>query len=287
MGRLPGPPGPPGPQGPQGPQGIQGVQGATGATGPTGPIGPTGAAGAIGPAGATGSAGVTGATGPAGATGSTGATGGTGPAGTAGTAGTAGATGATGATGLTGATGETGEAGIPGSGAIIPYASGLPITMTTILGGLVGTAGLVGFGNAVSNVSVLGGVIDLTGTVLGPLLNFAYSVPRDGTLTSMAATFSSTLALALVGTTVTITAQLYVSTATSNTFSPVPGALVTLTPSLTGIISLGDISSGLVTGLTIPVTTGSRLLLVFSATATGVTLIQTVVGYASAGVSLV
>ncbi|WP_275452140.1 exosporium glycoprotein BclB-related protein [Paenibacillus ehimensis] len=170
---------------------------------------------------------------------------------------------------------------------MIPYASGTPITMTTIAGGLVGTTGLVGFGSSVSNVSLLGGTIDLTGTALGPLVNFAFSVPRAGTITSIAAFFSNTVALTLPGTTVTITAQLFSSSATSNIFSPVPGAVVTLTPPLTGIISLGTISHGITTGLSISVTPEERLLLVFSATATGVSLINTAVGYASAGVNIV
>ncbi|WP_391204321.1 exosporium glycoprotein BclB-related protein [Psychrobacillus sp. L4] len=268
--------------------GATGANGAIGGTGPTGANGVTGATGDPGQSGATGANGATGGTGPTGANGVTGATGdpgSTGPTGATGATGGTGPTGATGDIGPTGAIGATGATGTAGSGAIIPFASGLPAAMTTILGGLVGTTSLVGFGNSVTGVSVLGGNIDLTGAG-GTLLNFAFSVPRAGTITSISAYFSTTLALNLIGSTVTITAQLYRSTTPNNTFSPIPGALVTLAPSLTGLISIGQISNGLTTGLSIPVAPQDRLLMVFSAKATGLTLINTVAGYASAGVAI-
>ncbi|MDI9261143.1 exosporium glycoprotein BclB-related protein [Alicyclobacillus sendaiensis] len=152
-------------------------------------------------------------------------------------------------------------------------------------GGLVGTTSLVGFGSSVTGVTLLGsGQIDLTGAG-GTLLNFAFSMPRDGTITSIVAYFSATAALNLLGTTVTITAQLFESTTPNNTFSPISGASVTLTP-LTGTIAVGQIATGSATGLSIPVSAGTRLLLVFSATASGLSLVQTVAGYASAGVAI-
>jgi len=170
-------------------------------------------------------------------------------------------------------------------GAIIPYSSGLPVTLTTVLGGLAGTNALVGFGSSAAGVSVLGGTIDLTGAA-GTLLNFAFSVPRAGTITSLAGYFSNTLSLALVGSTVTIQAQLYRSTTPNNTFTAVPGATVTLAPGLTGIVSLGQTANGVTSGLNIPVNAQDRLLLVFSATASGLSLLNTVVGYASAGLTI-
>jgi BclB C-terminal domain-containing protein len=153
--------------------------------------------------------------------------------------------------------------------------------MTTILGGLVGTTSVVGFGINTPGVSLVGGLIDATS-----LTNMAFSVPRDGTISSIAGFFSNTVALALVGTTVTVQAQLYSAPAGSNSFAPVPGASVTLAPSLTGLVSIGSTSSGQTTGLSIPVTAGTRLLLVYSATATGLSLINTVTGYVSAGVGI-
>jgi BclB C-terminal domain-containing protein len=175
---------------------------------------------------------------------------------------------------------------ISNSGAIIPYASGLPVALTTVLGGLLNTSAVVGFGSNASNVSIAGGDIDLTGAA-GTLLNFAYSVPRSGTITSMSAYFSTTVALALIGSTVTITAQLYQSTTPNNSFSPIPGAVVTIAPSLTGLIAVGNTGSGITSGLNIPVTAGTRLLLVFSANVTsGLDIATVVAGYASGGVSI-
>lgn len=240
------------------PTGTSGITGPTGATGPTGPTGATGATGATGPTGPTGATGLAGVTGP---------------------------TGADGATGVTGPTGPTGPTGIAGSSAVIPFSSGIPMTVTTVAGGLVGIPSFIGFGSSAPGLSVLGATIDLTNPA-GTLTNFAFSAPRDGTITSISAYFSTTAALSLVGSTVTIQAQLYSSTTPNNIFSPIPGAIVTLAPALTGVVSIGDISNGITTGLSIPVTAQSRFLLVFSATATGLALVNSVVGYASAGIAM-
>ena len=264
---------PTGATGPTGPTGPMGLQGNTGATGPTG------ATGATGPIGATGANGVTGNTGPIGATGPTGANGSTGPTGATG------ATGATGPTGPTGATGNTGATGIDGSSAIIPYASGNPVTLTTIAGGLIGVPAFIGMGSSASGVTISGGVIDLTNAA-GTLTNFAFSMPRDGTITSISAFFSTTLALSLIGSTVTIQATLYSSSIPNNTFTAIPGAVVTLAPALTGVLAIGSLSSGTTTGLNIPVTNQTRLLLVFTATASGLSLVNSIVGYASAGIAI-
>ncbi|MEK3824699.1 MULTISPECIES: exosporium glycoprotein BclB-related protein [Paenibacillus] len=266
--------------------GVTGATGATGLTGVTGATGATGLAGVTGATGATGLAGVTGATGATGLAGVTGATGATGLAGVTGATGATGLAGVTGATGATGLVGVTGVTGATGSGAIIPYASGLPASLTTVLGGLLNTSSLVGFGNNASGVTINGGIIDLTGAA-GTLLNFAFSAPRAGTITSLAAYFSTTAGLSLVGSTITITAQLFRSTTPNNTFTAVPGALVTLAPALTGVLSLGTIANGLTTGLSIPVAAGDRLLMVFSASVTaGVDVASTIAGYASGGLTI-
>lgn len=265
--------------------GPTGPTGATGPTGPTGPRGATGATGANGITGPTGNTGATGANGITGPTGNMGATGANGTTGSTGPTGNTGATGANGITGPTGNTGATGATGPTGASAIIPFASGIPLSLTTIAGGLVGTPGFVGFGSSAPGLSIVGGVIDLTNAA-GTLTNFAFSMPRAGTITSISAYFSTTAALSLVGSTVTITATLYQSTAPNNSFTAVPGATVTLAPPLTGILSVGSISSGIVTGLNIAATAETRFLLVFTATASGLSLVNTVAGYASAGIAI-
>lgn len=167
------------------------------------------------------------------------------------------------------------------SGSIIPYSSGAPIVMTTLAGGLTGTSSALGFGNSVTGISHVGANIDATG-----IANFAFVSPRAGTITSISGMFSATQALALIGTTVNLTAQLYSATTGSNSFSPVVGATVTLTPTLTGLLPIGFTTSGTTTGLSIPVTAGTRYLMVYSATSTGISLLNTVTGYASAGINI-
>ena len=286
-----GPTGATGATGPTGPTGATGEDGATGATGPTGSTGATGEDGATGPTGPTGATGEDGATGPTGPTGSTGATGSTGPTGTNGAngdrgpTGPTGITGATGATGATGSTGPTGSTGAAGASAIIPFASGLPVSLTTIAGGLVGTPAFIGFGSSAPGISIIGNTIDLTNPS-GTLTNFAFTMPRDGVITSIDVFFSTTAALSLVGSTITIEAKLYESIAPNNTMTVVPGTTVTLTPSLTGVISIGTISKGILTGLNINVPAGTRLMLVLTARASGLSLVNTVAGYVSAGVAI-
>lgn len=319
---LTGPIGPVGPQGETGSIGPQGLQGETGSTGPVGPAGPQGE---TGPVGLQGIQGEIGPIGPQGIHGEIGPAGAIGPVGPAGPQGSLSAlvvfdpaiaptylagqpvshNGSTykanvdAPTGIPGtspdytvvaARGDTGPVGPAGSGtgAIIPFASGTPITITTLAGGLVGTSALLGFGNSVSGITNSGGaIIDLTGAG-GSNLNMAFSVPRDGTITSLSGFFSPTLAQSLIGTTVTVTAQLYqaASGPGGNIFTPIPGAVVTMAPVYTGIVAMGEITDGKTTGLNIPVAAGSRLLLVFSATANGISLINTLQGYASAGLAI-
>jgi BclB C-terminal domain-containing protein len=150
------------------------------------------------------------------------------------------------------------------------------------LGGLLNTSSIIGFGASETGVDAVGGLIDVT-----LLDNLSFSVPRDGIITSIAAYFSTTIGISLIGSTVTVTAQLFESTTPDNSFTAVPGAVVTLTPPFTGLIGIGDISSGITTGLTIPVTAETRLLLVFSSAVTaGIDVISTLTGYASAGMNI-
>lgn len=229
--------------------------------GPTGPTGPTGPVGAAGIAGTTGA---TGATGPAGI----------------------GTTGPAGPTGASGDTGPTGPAGPTGASPIIPYASGTTISISSIAPtGGAGHAALIGFGNNISLTADLGSTINLAGE---GAINMAFSSPRAGWITDIAAFFSTATALNLTDTNVTIHAQLYRSPgpAPDNFFSPIENATVTLAPALTGNIIGGTVSSGIVSGLSIPVTAGTRILFVLTATASGATLANTITGYASGGVSI-
>lgn len=114
----------------------------------------------------------------------------------------------------------------------------------------------------------------------------AFSVPRDGVITSIAAFYSITAPLSIPGTTITITAQLWSSPTPNNSFTPVAGTAVTLAPPFTGEVALGTISNGLLENLAIPRTAETRLLMLFSAAAEGLSLTNTIEGYASAGVTI-
>ncbi|BCK00370.1 hypothetical protein bsdcttw_34100 [Anaerocolumna chitinilytica] len=147
---------------------------------------------------------------------------------------------------------------------------------------MVGTTAAVGFGSSATGIQIIGGIIDTTN-----INNFAFSMPRDGIIRSLAAYFSVDAGISLIGTTVQITAQLYSASSFNNQFTAIPGAVVDLTPALTGVISIGDRVSGITTGLAIPVAAETRLLLIFSvAVITGAGIATTLVGYASAGLGI-
>lgn len=169
----------------------------------------------------------------------------------------------------------------PNTGSIIPFSSGItPVVLTSIAGGLVGTTSLIGFGTAIPGVTLAGTTIDLTGVATE-----AFSVPRAGNITAISATFTTLAALDLLGTNATINAQVYRAPADSNIFTAT-GATVNLTPPLTGTLALGAIASGSANVPPVPVAQGDRLLMVFSVTATGVTLVLTVTGTANAGITI-
>jgi BclB C-terminal domain-containing protein len=274
-----------GPVGATGATGTTGAVGATGATGPTGAIGvtgPTGDVGAIGDIGATGPIGATGDVGATGATGDVGATGATGDVGATGATGDVGATGATGVAGATGPTGASGDSGAAGS-SLVAFASGVPVSPTTAAGGVSGNVGVIGFGSS-TTVAGGGGTIVTSGSgAAAP--NFAFAVPANSTITSVTASFSTTQAMSLIGTSVTLQAQLYSAPAGSDSFTPVPGVAVTLSPSLTGILATGTMMTGVIDGLAVDVPSQTRLMLVVSATAAGLSLVNTIQGNASGGVA--
>lgn len=242
-------------------RGRNGQRGCRGVTGPEGE------------AGVSGTATNTGAGGP---TGADGAEGPTGPEGVAGTATN---------TGAAGPTGPTGAAGTPGPESMIPFASSIPVTLTTVLGGtgLADLGAVIGFGGSISSIDVSGLTIDLAGTP-GQAINEAFNASRDGTITSISATYSNVLALALGLGTATVNVQLYHAAATSNVFSPLSGVVASIP--LTGTLVLGTTGADLVTGLSVPVVAGDRYLLVAFVTTDDVFVAISANGYISAGVGI-
>jgi BclB C-terminal domain-containing protein len=266
--------------------GAGGAKGATGSKGATGAAGPEGKVGAVGPEGKAGPEGKQGPSGTGGGSpGPEGKEGPQGPAGPAGAAGPPGSTGPVGPQGNEGPPGPQGNPGPEGAGTIVYAASsGDPVVLTTMAGGLTGQVAVLPLdGDQAGTGSLQGSVLDQTG---GPgEVVPAQTFPTDETIQSITLFTSTTSALSLVGTTVTVTAQLYTSTTPDNTFTPVPGALVTAAPPLTGVIAIGTIANGMTTGLTIPVTAGTRGVIVVSATAAGIGLVNFLPMYASASIS--
>jgi len=152
--------------------------------------------------------------------------------------------------------------------------------LTTILGGLVGTTSIIGFGASEPGVEVIGQNIS---TALLPL-EYAFTAPQAGTITAMSATFKNTLALTLILTTVTINATVYIAPAGSNTFTATTANL-TLAPAYAGSVAIGGISFASA-NTNVPVNQGDRVLMVFSASATGLNLVNTITGTASAGITM-
>ena len=234
-------------------------------TGPSCPTGPTGPGSTVpGPTGPC----CTGPTGPSTGDGTTGPTGPTGP------------------TGFGGATGPT---GIGSGAAIIPFASGEPVTINHVLAPLVETAALVAFGNSASSVAIIGGTtIDLTG---GPVvvLDMAWTMPREGTLRSLSGTYSNVDVVPVLSTTPTLRVQIWRAAATSgpgaNDFTFIPGAEVLIPLPASGI-ALGEVFAA-TAALNIPVANQERLVLVGRVTTEdGVDLAFDLSGYISAGLTI-
>lgn len=213
-----------------------------------------------------------------------GAIGNQGVTGPIGPTGPSGLIGATGPTGPTGAIGPTGPAGGGISGTIIPFASGYSVALSAAADGTPESVNLVGFGDS-SNYLITNGVIELTDPS-GSQSNYAFSMPRDGVVTALSAYFSTSGTQPLGDTVVTVMAQLYQSTTPNNIFTPIPGAVVTLAPTLTGTTTAGTILSGITDGLNIPVSAETRLLLVYSISTTESLSGVTVLGYTSSGLTI-
>ncbi|WP_417629408.1 exosporium glycoprotein BclB-related protein [Paenibacillus yanchengensis] len=169
---------------------------------------------------------------------------------------------------------------------MIPFASGLPLALTTLVGGLAGSVGVVGFGSSGTTVLLAGNIIDLT-SAGGTFINSAFVMPRNGVITGIAANFNVTVSLSLALGSFTIRATLYQATGTGTQFTQLAGTQVTLSPNIPGIVAIGAGTSGSLSNLNIPVASGTRLLLVFSAELNGLTVASAITGYANAGINII
>lgn len=216
-----------------------------------------------------------GSTGPAGGDGADGADGASGPSGATGAAGPAGATGPSGAAGD--------EAPTLGFDGLVAYASGDPIVITTVAGAADEVA-LPAFGTWASfdtNGSLT--PLDLTGAP-ATLLNTAFTVPADGTITRLSAFFSSTTTQVLGTSVLEYGVALYVAAGADNTFEAVLDSVANFSP-LSGNVVPGSADSFEFSPLTpIAVEAGSRILMVVAASATGTSPDNTLSGYFSGSI---
>lgn len=168
---------------------------------------------------------------------------------------------------------------------IIPFASGFPITLETSSNKNPGTSSFIGFGTSATGLPKINNTINIT-NLAGTKTNFAFSIPRPITIKSISAFFSTTSTLSLIDTFVTVKATLYNSNYKDNNFFPITETSVSLTPVLTSVVLMGHICNGAKNGLNISIDANTRLMLVFSAEATGISLKNTINGYASSGIEI-
>lgn len=258
-----GPKGERGAQGPAGKQGAAGPAGAKGDSGPRGDTGPKGDSGAQGPTGAAGASGPTGATGATGNAGADGATGSSGSTGATGVTGLTGSTGATGTTGVTGEIGPTGATGVTGAEGVSSTTlfSGGPSTLTTIVGGLPGEVELLPLSGQLEEPN---GKPEVATQV----------VPAPITISTLYGQITNETPLALVGTTVTITAQVYQGAGGGAPSST--GLICTATPPLTGLVAKDEISTFGCTGPPVAFSPGDTGYVEVRAEAAGVSLINAI-----------
>jgi len=155
-------------------------------------------------------------------------------------------------------------------------------TVTTTILGLVGTVAVLPVSGAElttpPSISLLGGALNVSTNTA--LLTQAQTWPQSGTFNTMKATFMETAGLSLIGSTVTLTASLY------------SGPLNNLTPTglscsvtLSGTIVLGNTQTCASSTGTATVNAGDSGFIVISASATGLSLLNTVALGASVGIA--
>jgi len=170
--------------------------------------------------------------------------------------------------------------GAASGGAIIPFASGpMPVSLSASeLPG--GASAVIGFGSYRTLPPVdpfaLFDLITPTGTEF-------FVVPRSGIITSISGYYVNLKGVSSTGV-LTMTGQLFQSDIPGSTkFFPVSGATVTFPSIPSGYIAGGMTLSGNNTGLSIPVTAGSRLLMIYTLSVTGAQAAPTLIGTISGG----
>lgn len=166
------------------------------------------------------------------------------------------------------------------TGNIIPFTSGTPMAITTNTDGSPNIVGMLAFGSYSAGY-IVDGQIDVLSD------NTPFVLPRDGIIHAISGFFGTRDDLNLADATVAVTLQLYSASSSDTFFSLVPGITLTLAPAFTGNVPTGSNTFVDSPELSIPVTRGTRLMLVYHSSVVDGTPAQTVLlGYASAGISI-
>lgn len=183
----------------------------------------------------------------------------------------------------TGPQGVTGPAGpVARTSTIIPFASGEAGFLTSSMAGQRSSVATIGFGNTYQIIAP-NDPLNLPINTGAEQKQLAFSMPCNGVITDMTVYFSLVSAGTL-GINDIITAQRFYSSAPNNSFMSLADAKVVFSQ-IAGGASIGTIRYGTTTGLSIPVTIGTRLLMAFyNTTVNNVT--SSLSGFMSGGVRI-
>lgn len=202
-----------------------------------------------------------------------------------GPAGPRGPIGPIGPTGAVGSTGPVGPTGPISPGFVIPFASGGQITLTSTIG-LSSTGAIMGFGNSVSGINTV------SPATVSPINfnqgEFGYTMPRDGLLKSISASFI--LMSGTVASTTTVSARVYTAPANSAVYSFAFTASIALSPTIAPGVYLGPPSQAILTGdltdIDLALFRGDRVLILYVINSSFSEEDTSVRGYASAGLEI-
>lgn len=184
--------------------------------------------------------------------------------------------------GPAGATGATGPAGLSSPGFVVPYASGTQVALES-LGSLSTLGGILSYGTS-SGVGVLGGSISPIDLGVG---EFGFTMPRDGVLRSVAATF--VLISGTVRVDATIGVRVYVAFAGDVNYNLIFNATQSLSPVIAPGVYVGPTSNGYFSGdnqgIDYALGKGDRVVVVFTVSGSGDSPTE-ISGYASAGLGI-
>ncbi|CAG7644015.1 hypothetical protein PAESOLCIP111_04603 [Paenibacillus solanacearum] len=164
--------------------------------------------------------------------------------------------------------------------------TGTSATLTTIAGGLTGLYSTLGSGGTANSLTVYNGSGTLDLSAMPSVTAVAHTVAQNSILKAADIRLSNTLALSLVGTTLSISADIYVDDDNDGVYEKKTSG-IPLAPPYTGILATGTTTQGVNNSLSIPVEAGSKLLVVYYMNAAGLSLLNTVTGNLEAKLSFV